>query len=184
MSVAKAGDVIENYITGEKIVFRKTASDTNGEYLEIELFVRPGGAVAAEHIHLEQDEFFEVLSGTILLSVKGEKTTGTTGFKHTVKAGTPHIWVNDGEDELHCRLIFTPANQMEQFFEVLFGLVRDGKSNDKGLPNILHLSILGLEHNMWLQCPPIPVQRTLFKCLKPIGTLLGYEKQHTKYKTF
>jgi hypothetical protein len=50
-TMARKGDVIENPITGEKIVFLQTAIDTNGEILEFDLFVKPGGYVAAEHIH-------------------------------------------------------------------------------------------------------------------------------------
>jgi hypothetical protein len=37
--MSKKGDVIENPITGEKIVFLQTSKDTNGEILELDLFV-------------------------------------------------------------------------------------------------------------------------------------------------
>ena len=46
-----AGDTIENPVTGERIVFRKTSRDTNGEAVVIECFVQPNGAVAAAHVH-------------------------------------------------------------------------------------------------------------------------------------
>lgn len=181
MAMAKAGDIIENPITGERILFTKTSEDTNGQYLEMEIFVRPGGFVAAEHIHTAEDETFEVLSGTVAMSVEGRKTAGTSGFKHTVKAGTPHIWVNDGSDELQVRVTLSPAHEMERFFEVLFGLAADGKANDQGLPNMIHLALLGIRHRMWLAGPPIAAQRALFHMLKPIGILLGYTKLHRKY---
>jgi quercetin dioxygenase-like cupin family protein len=179
--MARAGDIIENQITGERILFTKTASDTNGEYLEMEFFVRPGGFVAAEHIHSFEDETFEVLSGTITMSVQGQKTVGTSGFKHTVKAGVPHIWVNSGSDELHARVTLSPAHEMDHFFEVLFGLAAGGKASDKGLPNMIHLALLGIRHKMWLAGPPIAVQSLLFHILKPVGILLGYTKLHRKY---
>ena len=35
------GDTIVNPVTGERIVFHKTSASTNGEYVEIEVFVGP-----------------------------------------------------------------------------------------------------------------------------------------------
>ena len=46
-----AGDVIENPVTGERLVFRKTSRDTHGEAVVIETFVKPNGFVAAAHLH-------------------------------------------------------------------------------------------------------------------------------------
>lgn len=181
--MAKAGDVIENPITGEKIVFIQTAKDTDGKYLEMDLFVRPGGYVAAEHIHPKQDEEFEVRSGKLALFINGKKTVGEQGFKTTIKAGTPHIWVNDGDEELHCRLTFRPALQWEQMFETLFGLARDAKTDKKGLPNLVRLAVIAteLKEHAWLATPPIPVQRFMFSVLRPIGRLLGYKAKYSKY---
>jgi quercetin dioxygenase-like cupin family protein len=181
--MARKGDVIENPITGEKIVFLQTAKDTNGEILKFDLFVQPGGFVPAEHIHPKQDEEFEVISGRLALFLKGEKTIGEKGFKTTVKAGTSHIWVNDGEDELHCRLLFRPALKWEQMFETMFGLARDGRSDKKGLPNLLQLSVMTNEFkdHAWLAKPPIPVQRFMFFVLNPIGKLIGYKATYPKY---
>lgn len=181
--MANQGDVIENPITGEKIVFLQTAKDTNGEFLELDLFVRPGGFVAAEHIHPKQDEEFEVISGTLALFINGEKTIGEKGYQTTVKAGTPHIWTNDGEDELHCRLLLRPALQWEQMFETMFGLARDGKSDKKGLPNILQIAVMTdkFKDHAWLASPPISVQRTMFTVLRPLGKLMGYKATYPEY---
>src|SRR5256714_11238557 len=60
-----AGDTIENPVTGERIVFNKTSAETGGEAVEIEVYVRPGGVVAAAHVHPHQTERFEVISGRI-----------------------------------------------------------------------------------------------------------------------
>ena len=44
-----AGDTIHNPVTGERIVFRQTSRETNGEAVVIETFVQPNGFVAAAH---------------------------------------------------------------------------------------------------------------------------------------
>ncbi len=61
--MAQAGDVLENPATGERITFRRTAHETNGEMLEYEIVFRPAGFLAQEHLHPEQSERHEVIAG-------------------------------------------------------------------------------------------------------------------------
>src|SRR3954468_1752186 len=58
--MAYAGQTIENPVSGERITFIRTAADTDGELLEIELELSPDGAVPGAHVHPEQEERFEV----------------------------------------------------------------------------------------------------------------------------
>ena len=59
------GQTLTNSVTGETLVFRTTAADTNGERVVVEAFVEPDGAVAAAHVHPAQEELFEVLAGEL-----------------------------------------------------------------------------------------------------------------------
>jgi len=59
------GQTIENAVTGERLTFLATAASTHGEYALVECAVRPGGIVAATHLHPFQTETFEVIEGTI-----------------------------------------------------------------------------------------------------------------------
>ena len=61
----RAGDTIDTPVTGERIVFRETSRDTNGEAVVIDCFVQPNGFVAAAHLHPNQEEGFQVLSGSV-----------------------------------------------------------------------------------------------------------------------
>jgi hypothetical protein len=45
--MAYAGQVLDNPVSGERITFRKTASDTGGELLEFDLELAPDGHVFA-----------------------------------------------------------------------------------------------------------------------------------------
>ena len=54
-------DRFENPVTGEVLVFHRTSEQTNGESVLVETIVRPGGFVAAAHVHPYQSERFEVL---------------------------------------------------------------------------------------------------------------------------
>jgi len=61
--MAYAGQILENPVTGERIIFRKTAADTDGKYVEIDLVLAPDGAVPGTHVHPLQVETFEVIKG-------------------------------------------------------------------------------------------------------------------------
>ena|SRR5829696_5335847 len=70
--MAKAGDVIENPITRERITFLKTTRETNGELLRFEYVVPPRFFIP-EHFHPRQVEHHEVLSGTLRGRVGGRR---------------------------------------------------------------------------------------------------------------
>ena len=69
-----------------------------------------------------------------------------------------------------------PAMKMEEFFETIWGLAKDGKTNEGGVPNLLQVAVIAREHadEYRLVRPPWPVQRALFAVLAPAGRLLGY----------
>ncbi|CAN5913726.1 hypothetical protein BH23ACT11_BH23ACT11_31020 [soil metagenome] len=175
--MAKAGDVIENPVTGERIVFLQTAEETGGELLRADLFVRPGGFVAAEHVHPHQQERFTVRSGTVRLRMRGEDRDYRSGEEAIVPAGTPHVWWNAGEDELHVEVELRPAGRFEAFLTSFFGLAQAGKTNARGMPNFLQLAVVAREYSdvIYPTSPPTSVQKVLFGLLAPVGRMLGYK---------
>src|SRR5581483_1284741 len=85
-----AGDTIHNPVTGERIVFRQTSRETNGQAVVIETFVQPNGFVAAAHVHPSQEERFEILRGSVGFQIGRKKLVAGPGQRLTVPAGTPH----------------------------------------------------------------------------------------------
>lgn len=172
----RAGDVIENPVTGERILFRKTSRETGGEAVVIECFVQPDGFVAAAHVHPGQEERFEVLRGAVgFRTPLGERIVGP-GERVTVPAGTPHRFWNAGEDEAHFVCEVRPALTFEQLVETMFALAADGKTNAKGMPNPLRLAVIANAHfdTVRLPFPPAWVQRVGLALGAPLGRLLGY----------
>ncbi|MGH2995205.1 MAG: cupin domain-containing protein [Gaiellaceae bacterium] len=172
----RAGGVIENPVTGERIVFHKTSQETGGEAVVFETFVQPDGFVAAAHVHPEQEERFEVVSGRLGLTVGGEEIVAGPGETLTIPAGTPHRFWNVGEDEVRFRCEVRPALQFEQLLETMFALAADGKTNKKGMPNPLRLAVIARAHFdvVRLPFPPAFVQRIGLALGAPLGRLLGY----------
>ena len=61
----RTGQTLVNAVTGESLTFVRTAADTNGELVEVECVVQPGGFVAAAHVHPHQSERFAVVEGEL-----------------------------------------------------------------------------------------------------------------------
>jgi hypothetical protein len=67
----------------------------------------------------------------------------------------------------------------------LFGLAQDGKTNDKGMPNLLQTALFCLEYEdvIYFTKPPRWVQKILFNLLAPFARLLGYRGTYPEYRT-
>ena len=182
--MARAGDTLEHPVTGERIVFLKTARDTEGELLQVRFFMKGGELVAAEHVHPYQEEHVEVLSGSVRFRVRGQERDVGAGETIVVPPGTPHVWSNPGEEEVHVLGELRPALKTETLLETYFGLAKDGKVNPKNcFPNPLQLAVIAREYEdeIYLARPPLFVQRVLFGLLASIGTLLGYKARYPEY---
>jgi quercetin dioxygenase-like cupin family protein len=179
--MTRPGESLHHPVTGERIIWRKMAQETGGELLQGDLFVEPGGFVAAAHIHPNQEERFKVQAGTLRLRMGGEERILRPGEAAIIPAGTPHIWWNAGDDRLHVLGEFRPALRTEVFFETFFGLAQDGKTNRKGLPNALQLAVLAREYEaeVRLARPSLSVQRVILGPLAALGRMLGYPARYT-----
>lgn len=172
----RTGSVLDNPVTGERLIFRRSAADTGGELVVVECIVQPGGAVAAAHVHPRQEERFEVLRGTLGVRLGRKRLTAGPGERITVPAGTAHKFRNAGDGEVHFVCEIRPAGQFEQLVETMFGLACDGRTNRKGMPNPLRLAVIARHHFADLRLPFVPawLQRSALACGAPLGRLCGY----------
>lgn len=175
--MARAGDAIENPVSGERIVFRQTAGETNGELLAFDYTLRPGGSVPFAHVHPRQEERFEIVSGRARIRVGRKKLTVGDGESVVVPAGTAHRLWNDGAEELRAIVEFRPVLRIEDGFEQLFALARAGKVGRLGLPrNPFRLAVLAYAFRDEIELTALPrLQRAVTSMLAPVGRLLGYE---------
>src|SRR5215203_3728290 len=182
--MAKAGDKLYNPVQGDWIVFGQTAEDTGGELMSGELVVAPSGGNPL-HVHPLQEEHFEVLSGTFGVQIGDEQRSLGEGEEATVPPGTPHRWFNkDDQHEARVSVELRPALNSETFFETLYGLARDGRTDENGVPNILQqaVTLTGINKGeIYLASPPVAVQKALLAALAPVGRLLGYKDQYPRY---
>jgi quercetin dioxygenase-like cupin family protein len=170
------GQSITNTVTGETLVFRATSADTNGECVVVETFVQPDGAVAAAHVHPQQEETFEILAGELEFRLGKRTLVAKPGDRILVPAGTPHRFRNVGEETAHFVCEVCPALGFEQLIETMFSLAEDGKVNRKGMPNPFRLAVIARHHfdDVRLPFPPAWMQKLGLALGSPLGRLLGY----------
>jgi len=174
--VFKAGDTIQNPVTGERLVFEETSAETGGERVVFETIVQPGGAVAAAHFHPLQTEHFEVLEGTLGMRRGKEKVELTAGEDIVVEPKTPHKFWNAGDTVVRFRCTVTPAMQFERLIATMYALAADGKTNKKGMPNPIRLAAIAKHHfdDVRLPFPPVWMQRAGLALGAPAAKLLGF----------
>ncbi len=182
--MARAGEKIYNPVQGDWIVFGRTARDSGGVLMSGELVVAPSGGNPL-HVHPLQEEHFEVLSGTFGVQIGDGRRSLGEGEEATVPPGTPHRWFNeDDQHEARVSVELRPALNSETFFETLYGLARDGKTDENGVPNLLQQAVTlnGINRGeIYLASPPVPVQKALLATLAPLGRLLGYKDHYPRY---
>lgn len=197
--MSRCGDVFENRATGERVVVLRGSEDRGAGPALAHLLVRPGGAVAGEHVHPFFHERFTVLRGRLDARVDGRSVPLGPGQSAFVKAGVPHDWWNKSPTEDAHVLVEvaavpgTPGADMgagvvdhgrfELMIANIFGLANDGKlDRHRRLPP-LHAAVFAQEFAdvIVFTRPPPAVQRLLFAILAPLGRLLGYRGLEPRY---
>ena len=178
--MAYAGQILDNPVSGERITFRKTAADTDGELLEFDFELAPDGHVPGRHVHPVQEERFEVVSGTMKFK-KGRKTViAEAGDVVTVPAGVSHKFENGGDETAHMRVQVRPALQMERLFETAVALADEGRTTGKGMPKPLDLALFVREFSDEVQgaFPPVWVQRASLAPLAWLARKRGHGERY------
>jgi quercetin dioxygenase-like cupin family protein len=106
------GSSIHNAHTGEHITFLPE----EGDVLRMRFVIDGGGLVAAEHLHPEHEERFEVVNGTLRMRLKGEEREVRPGERVVVPAGVPQAWWNSSSTQrAEVRIDLEPALESRAF---------------------------------------------------------------------
>ena len=180
--MAFAGASIEDPITKQRITFLKTARDTYGELLRFEVRMASGGFIP-RHMHPVQLERVEVVSGTLRFRIRGRERNLASGETLVVNPGEAHEVHNEcGEDAVFVVEV-SPALKTERRLEIIFGLAKEGRTNQNGRPeNVLQRGIIAHDFINEVALPGIPlvVQKAVVAPLAALGQLLGYRSRHSR----
>jgi quercetin dioxygenase-like cupin family protein/uncharacterized protein YndB with AHSA1/START domain len=132
--MVEPGAVLEAPTLGVRFEFRRTAAQTGGEYVELDVVGRPRGFIAQPHVHVAQVERHEVIEGAMAIRLDGRTRVLRPGESVETPAGTPHRHVAAGSGPGRVRLTATPAGNTEAFVERLVAMDRAGDFTRLGLP--------------------------------------------------
>jgi mannose-6-phosphate isomerase-like protein (cupin superfamily) len=174
--MAYAGQTLENPASGERITFRRTAAQTNGKLVAIDLELPPGARVPGGlHLHPKQEERFDVVKGTMRFRMRRKRVVAGPGEVVVVPPGVPHDFANVGDEAALVRVDIRPALKMEQLFETAVALAKQGRTMLNGIPKPLDLALFTHEFESEVQAafPPLWVQRLALAPLARIATRRG-----------
>jgi mannose-6-phosphate isomerase-like protein (cupin superfamily) len=167
---------------GHTFCVLQSARDTDDGSLRFD-YSAPPRANVSEHVHRFQEERTEVVSGTLGMRVGGQELLLTAGQKAVGPPGVPHAWWNPiKEEEVRFVSEIRPGLEVENVFETLLGLARDGKTIGPIPRNPLQLAVLADEIASWLVLRP--VEKVFFApvaALAFVGKVLGYRASYLKY---
>ena len=97
-------------------LFKVSTEDSHGSLLAVEVsFHAKGGP--ARHIQFDQEEWFYVLEGEYVFEIGQERFRLKPGDSALAPRQVPHVWSFVGDAPGRILFVFTPAGQMEAFFQ-------------------------------------------------------------------
>ena len=160
-------------------IFEKYGRETNGEYTLLTVSVAPGGENAT-HWHGSYSETFTAEKGDVGIY---SKSTGrimlSPGESITVTPGEVHHFFNPGDEDVEMKVKLHPAREgFEKGLYILYGLARDGKSANGGIPNsLMHSAVICSMSDMWPAGLGGAVLIPVMKVLAYFGRISGMEEQ-------
>lgn len=148
------------------MAFRGAGAAANtDDAFRADVFLRPYGLVSSAHVHADQEERVQVVSGKVRYRMGSDEQA--LGPRQTVSfpAGASHVWWNDGDSEAHLVVELRPSRGAEELFEALYALAREGRTDERGMPGTLELARLAEAHGFYRAGLPLAAQRPLLAAL-------------------
>jgi len=124
------------------------------------------------HLHFEEDEHVEVVSGRASVLLDGRRLELKAGERASFPKGSVHTWGNDGDEELVIRGVATPVIDLDRYLQAVFEVLDAGPPNR---PPMFYMAQVMYRHRRTQLTPVIPraVQRVLLPGVVLLGTVLG-----------
>ena len=173
------GEVFENPSTGARLEIIDTPRD--GGTLKVERVYKPQTGKADAHLHLDFDQWFEVVDGAMTMKLAGQKRELGPGETVHVPRTVAHVdpW-NGSNADLRVRARFEPVPEfVEGFTEALGRAMRDDRLNKQGEFRQLQLFVILREYRARSYAANLPIafQMALVPPLAALGRLRGYGVQ-------
>ena len=102
---------------GERLTMRRIKTDEGIEELRLTGSLPAHQQGPPLHIHVGEDKYVEVVSGTLSALVDGKRLVIKAGDSGHFPKGSVHRWWNDGDEELELRGVVTPAVDLDRYLQ-------------------------------------------------------------------
>ena len=155
MSLRKINQQTIIHAAGDIYRFLATAEDTHGAYALWHATVPPGGGPPL-HVHLNEDERFDILSGIVRFRIGDDEVDAQPGDSIFAKRGTPHAFANLTQEPVVMLIHVTPGG-MEKMFHEFGTLVDDPEAVPESLDKEQIQRIIEVASNYGIEIlgPPI-----------------------------
>lgn len=158
---------------GASFVVAKSAAETGGERVELEITLPPDAAGPPPHFHPRQEEQWRVLAGMLDVQVDGNWRTLREGESASIPAGHVHTLRNRSNEEVRVLDVHIPALDFQDYMEDLHRLTVAGKITSLRSPrSLVYLATVLREHRT-TQLTASRAQRVMETALAGLGKLLG-----------
>jgi quercetin dioxygenase-like cupin family protein len=164
--------VIENPVSGERMVIQRSGADTCGELLSFDVELPPGAHVPAGHAHPAQEEVFTVLAGRMRFRVGLRRVLAGPGDSVRIPSGTPHWFGNASKQTARAHVEVRPAMRLEELFVATEALGQPGGRN----PRLSELALLLLEFQPEVTSGWVPAWA--YRALLTLPAWFGRRRRH------
>ena len=139
------------------------------------------GDIVGTHLHDKVEEHFLMLEGTLEFKMNGKREVRSKGEEILIPANLVHSVRNVSDGIARCVVTYTPCNDLEKGFAILFSLRSDKRLNLSDLFTYFYVA-RGLGIKKWFLVHPPIVMKILMLTGYLIGKLAGWDKKVNEFK--
>jgi mannose-6-phosphate isomerase-like protein (cupin superfamily) len=163
--------VLHNRHTGERLELQRIARD--GEtWLSLSGTLPPHSQGPPLHVHYQELEEGQIISGTLSAIVNGKQIQVGVGQAACFPPGSVHRWWNGGHETLVFKGWCKPVVDLDRYLQAVFDVINSGSPDRPPLFYIAHVAWRHRRTQAVLLMPR-PFQSVMLPLMVLIGTILG-----------
>ncbi len=163
--------IVEDRHTGERLALRRV-SDGQQTWLEMKGSLPPRSPGPPLHVHVHEDEEWEILRGVQSVILEGEQWDVPAGGTVRLPHGRAHRWWNDGDEPLEFEGATKPVVDLDRYLQAVFDVVNASPPNR---PSPVYMAHVLRRHwkTQRVLVMPRPVMAVVVWVVYAVGHLLG-----------
>lgn len=163
--------ILEDRYTGERLALRRVVTGDE-TWLEMKGSLPARGQGPPLHLHVAEDEEWEIRQGVQSTIVDGNRIDVSAGGTVRLPRGKLHRWWNEGETTLEFEGWARPVVDLDRYLQAVFDVVNASPANRPSPIYMAHVMRRHRETQRALVMPR-PIQAVVMSLAYVLGHLLG-----------